>query len=77
MRRSWAVAGAIVLGATVFGGLVAGCEKHRERVKVIEVRPQHDRNVHIDRDRREHDRDWDRRGHDRDREIRKESRRDN
>ena len=69
MRRGWAVAAAMVLGATVVGGLAAGCEKQRERVKVIEVRPERElgRNIHIDRDRRDHDRD---------RDVRKEHRRD-
>ena len=86
MRRGWSVAGAMVLGAIVIGGLAAGCEKHRERVKVVEVRPEHDRDVHNDRDRRTEDRDRDRRDQDRDRdrrnrdgerETRKEPRRDN
>lgn len=77
MRRGWAVAGAIVLAATVLGGLVAGCEKNRDRVKVVKVRPRHDRPVYIDRDRgrdvysdrdrRDNDRDRDRRDRERDR----------
>ena len=77
MRRGWSVAGAMVLGAIVIGGLAAGCEKHRERVKVVEVRPEHDRDVHNDRDRRDQDRDRDRRNRDGERETRKEPRRDN
>lgn len=79
MRRGWAVVAAMLMGATIVGGVAAGCEKRRERVKVIEVRPdrERDRNVHTDRDRRDHDRDHDRRNHDRDRDNRKEHRRDN